>query len=688
MDSETIEAGTKPGELLLYGEVGYAWDDEGFDAQTVVRALAQVGSGDITVRINSGGGDAFEGAAIHAVLKGHPGRVTIKVEGIAASAASLIAMAGDEIVMAEGAMMMIHDPSALTIGPAATHAKTAADLDKIAENYAAVYAARADISQAAARDLMLAETWMTAAEAVDLGFATSAMAQKAQPVAAFDYTVYASAPHALRALATESGWRKRQSKPRATAPVSMEVRMEPKEQAAEVAGAIAAQAAPSEPAAPAETRPESVTMRVSEEQAREIAEAKRRKAVVARFGDKLTAADADKVAASARDEAEALTMAADIVIAAKMADAGPEFRPTAHVVRDERDTRRSGMEQAIVAQLGRRAPETDQARPFMGMSLVEMAAAATDYRGSLRTVADRERVMMAASHTTSDFPAIFENALNKQLEARYREAMPTYRDISRRVTFNDFRPHPMVRTGDFPDLQEVGEGGEIQYGTFGEKREVVAVKSYGVAVRLSRQMIINDDLDGIAQVIADRGRAVARFEDKVFYAMMLGGSNADGPTLAETSRQVFNTTDKTKASSNAAITVASLAIGRAELRKRKSVDGNELDVSAAILLVGPDKETEAQQIVAPIQAQSAGNVNPFSGTLQVKTTAKITGNAWYLFASPADMPCFVHGFLSGFEAPRLRMDEPFGQQGVALSVEHDFGVGAIDFRGGFKNAGA
>ena len=99
------------GALMLYGDVGdpFGWGD-GFSASDVAEALAEHGDGDITVRVNSGSGIANEGMAIYSLLKGHAGKVTIAVDGVAASAASLIAMAGSEIEMRDGAMMMIHDP--------------------------------------------------------------------------------------------------------------------------------------------------------------------------------------------------------------------------------------------------------------------------------------------------------------------------------------------------------------------------------------------------------------------------------------------------------------------------------------------------------------------------------------------------------------------------------------------------
>jgi hypothetical protein len=360
----------------------------------------------------------------------------------------------------------------------------------------------------------------------------------------------------------------------------------------------------------------------------------------------------------------------------------------AQILRDERDTMREGMEMALTAQIQRTEPATDQARSYMSMSMAEMAAALLGETRSLRTPSDRLQVFQrAATHSTGDFPAIFENALNRSLLARYRQAVPTYRNIAREVSFNDFRPHPMVRSGDFPELQPIAEGGEIKFGTFGEGRESVAVQSHAVGVRISRQMLINDDLQGIAQVVSDQGLSVARYEDKLFYAMLLSGSGA-GPTLLSTTRGVFNTTDQSLAAAAAAITVASLSIARAALRKRTSIDGAPLELTPAVLLVGPDKETEAQQIVAPLQAAQTGNINPFAGTLRVVTSARITGNSWYLFADPTELPNFVYGFLNGASGPRMRTEEPFGTQGVSMTLEHDFGVGAIDFRGGFRNAGA
>ncbi|MFT3973320.1 MAG: Clp protease ClpP [Amaricoccus sp.] len=160
----------------------------------------------IVVHINSGGGYATEGAAIRAALADRAGRTDIFVEGIAASAASLIAMAGEAVTMATDAVLMIHDPSGFTFGTAADHEATVRALNSLAGAYARSYARKSGKPVAECRGIMQAETWFNAAEALEAGFA-DAIEGEAEPVAAFPYQTYAHAPQRLVALAKENGWR-------------------------------------------------------------------------------------------------------------------------------------------------------------------------------------------------------------------------------------------------------------------------------------------------------------------------------------------------------------------------------------------------------------------------------------------------------------------------------------------------
>lgn len=161
------------GELLLYGEIAdYTWwGDEVTPKQFKEELDALGGISELRVYINSPGGDVFAGQAIHSMLKRHKARVTVYIDGLAASIASVIAMAGDEVVIPVNAMMMIHQPWTIAAGNAADFRKLADDLDKIAESVVAAYAEKTGLDNEEIIALMDAETWLTAKEAVDLGFA-------------------------------------------------------------------------------------------------------------------------------------------------------------------------------------------------------------------------------------------------------------------------------------------------------------------------------------------------------------------------------------------------------------------------------------------------------------------------------------------------------------------------------------
>lgn len=197
------------GEILLFGTVGADLFDDGFTAMDVVDALARVGrSTPVTVRINSGGGYASEGVAIFNALKAHRGAVSVSIEGVAASAASVIAMAGKTIAMAAGAIMMVHEPSVMTVGDLGDHQKSLDYLGAIASGLADIYAERTGQTVEQCRADMKAESWMTAEEAVAKGYADTTIAggQDAPPTA-FDYRVYGKAPERMVALAAAKGWR-------------------------------------------------------------------------------------------------------------------------------------------------------------------------------------------------------------------------------------------------------------------------------------------------------------------------------------------------------------------------------------------------------------------------------------------------------------------------------------------------
>lgn len=185
-----IRATAGGAELSIHDEIGAY----GVSAKDFINELGQLpGDAALTLRLNSPGGSVFDAVAIYNALKRHAGPVTVTIDGIAASAASYIAMAGDEVVMPENAFMMIHDPSGLVMGTAADMRAMAEALDKIAGALVKGYAAKSGKAEDEVAALMSAETWFTATEAVEAGFADT-LAEPVKIAASFDVTRFRNAP--------------------------------------------------------------------------------------------------------------------------------------------------------------------------------------------------------------------------------------------------------------------------------------------------------------------------------------------------------------------------------------------------------------------------------------------------------------------------------------------------------------
>lgn len=180
--------------VYLYDAIGWF----AINAGDFVPEIAALKVSRIRLHINSPGGDVFDAVAIYTALKDHPAEVETRIDGIAASAASFIAQAGDRIVMARHATMMIHDPWGITIGDAASHRKQADVLDKLGDNIARIYAGRAGGSVREWRDRMLDENWYDDHEAVEAGLADEVAGTKEAVENRFDLSMYQNVPERYR----------------------------------------------------------------------------------------------------------------------------------------------------------------------------------------------------------------------------------------------------------------------------------------------------------------------------------------------------------------------------------------------------------------------------------------------------------------------------------------------------------
>jgi ATP-dependent Clp endopeptidase proteolytic subunit ClpP len=194
-----LRAQARGAEIAIYDEIGAF----GIPAKAFLDELKALGPiAELTVRINSPGGSVFDGVAIYNALKRHEARVTVWIDGIAASIASMVAMAGDEVVMPENAMLMLHDPSALVIGTAADMRVTADALDKMKAGMVAAYRDKSGRDDAEIEALMAAETWLSAQEAIELGLADR-VEEPVRMAARFDLSRFHNIPPQLAALAAK-----------------------------------------------------------------------------------------------------------------------------------------------------------------------------------------------------------------------------------------------------------------------------------------------------------------------------------------------------------------------------------------------------------------------------------------------------------------------------------------------------
>lgn len=196
----TIRARASGAEVLIYDEIGaYGVTAKGFLAE--LGAMANDVA--IDLRLNSPGGSVFDAVAIFNALKRHAGEITVWIDGIAASAASYIAMAGDSVVMPQNAFLMIHDPSGLVVGTAADMRSTAEALDKVKGSLIQGYAAKSGKPDGEIAALMAAETWLDAEEALALGL-IDRIAEPVKLAASFDIARFRNAPAELTTAALET----------------------------------------------------------------------------------------------------------------------------------------------------------------------------------------------------------------------------------------------------------------------------------------------------------------------------------------------------------------------------------------------------------------------------------------------------------------------------------------------------
>ena len=339
-------------------------------------------------------------------------------------------------------------------------------------------------------------------------------------------------------------------------------------------------------------------------------------------------------------------------------------------------------------------PLSDRGRDFRGMSLVEMARDALERRGiRTRGLSKMEFVGMALGqrsgagyHSTSDFPAILANVANKTLRAAYTSTPRTFTAWARRSTITDFKPVQRTQLGGAPDLQKVLQSGEFTYGTMGEGKEVYALATYGRIISITRQAIINDDLDAFTRIPAAFGAAAADLESDIVYSILI-----DNPAMGD-DETLFSAAHENEGTASV-INEASLAEAWRLFGQKTGIEERLISLLPRFILVPPgQRSVEARKQVTATTPNNTADVNTFAGRLDVVEEPRLIPAAlpdpWFLAADPARIDTVEYAYLEGQEGVFTETRMGFEVDGIEIKARHDFASKAIDFRGLFKNAGA
>lgn len=654
----SLKAQNGNAELMIYDEIG-GW---GITAKQFARDLQALGKvGTITARIHSPGGDVFEGMAIYNMIKGHPAHKVCYIDGLAASMASVIAMAFDEIIIPENAMMMIHKPWGGTLGDADDMRKYADLLDKVEGNLVGAYQQKTGLPEDELHVLLAAETWLTGREAVEKGFANTLtdplqMAASLNSKRLKDFT---NMPEHLKNLFAPKGNIPSPAPQPAPAP-------------------NAQVPAPSNQPAPA-AQPDAATI-----QAAAIA------LNTARMNGINTAFAAFPQLAELKNQCIAdASIDADKAKDMILAKLGENTTPAATM--SNRTIIHSGngnivgdsIRAHLMARSGHAKVEADNG--YSSYNLRELARASLVDRGiGIASMNPMQMVGLAFTHSSSDFGNILLDVANKSVLMGWETAEETFERWTKKGQLGDFKIAKRVGLGDFNSLRQVREGAEYKYVTVGDHAQQIALATYGELFSITRQAIINDDMSMLTDIPMKMGFAAkGTIGDLVYAVLTQNPKMADGKALFHADHGNLG---------SGAPSVAALDANRQLMRKQKS--GNRtLNIRPEFVLCPVALETTINQIIKSSSVKgadvNAGIANPIQNFAEVIAEARLDDHSdkeWFLSAGQGRDTIEV-AYLDGIDTPYIEQQQGFTIDGVATKVRIDAGVAPLDYRGLVKSTG-
>jgi len=336
---------------------------------------------------------------------------------------------------------------------------------------------------------------------------------------------------------------------------------------------------------------------------------------------------------------------------------------------------------------------------FFAMGLPELAREYLRIRGvNVSGIHDKRTLIGEAitragviSHSTSDFANLLENVASKSLLQGYEEAPETWSAWCRIGNLPDFRTSSRPNMSTFGDLEIVYENGEYKYGSFSDLKETLTLATYGKLFNISRQALINDDLNAFTRIPQSMGRAANRVIGDLAYGVLTTNAalNQDATALFHA-----NHNNLVAPGSGAAPSMTTVEAGMTAMALQTDPTGNVLNIQPAHMLVPVALKGTAMTLMASQYdpAGTAGTLTPntVQGAMDVIADARLDSDdplQWYLMANQNMHDTVEVAFLDGNQTPFLESQDGWKQDGVEYKVRIDAAAGAMDFRGAYQNDG-
>lgn len=365
------------------------------------------------------------------------------------------------------------------------------------------------------------------------------------------------------------------------------------------------------------------------------------------------------------------------------------------VTRDSGETLVRAFSDELERRAGLHNEPTDVGRQAMGLTALEMCRGYLQSRGVNTQGMSKNEVVQRAFHSTSDFPKLFENVASKTLLAAYAEEPQTWRPLARQRNLPDFKSVSDLQIAGQIVPEKILEGGEYKSGTLTEGKSTWNLATYGKRVAVTRQAIINDDLDSLSRVPEMLGRGCRLLESNMVWELLTTGAN--GATVSLDGQALFASGhNNTISGGTSVIGIAGMDAAKTKLRKQTDLAGNRLNLGPAYLVVPVELETTALQFLyptgyAPTSLTGSSGPNPFAAGVQLIVEPRLSDDStsvWYLTSAPNRVEMITFGYLAGEAGPTITTTEKRDPDGVELLVRMDFGCTLSDFRGFVRSAGA